>query len=245
MTLEQRLSETLHEVDSFEPSPDLYARVSRSLDEDRARRRRATLVWLASLASAAIVMVCLGLLVFRDRGGFLVVPRWGVELLETVVLVTIVLLLAPLIRRFGGFYVSEVFRLDPPVGDRFLRLLDIAYYLVFSGRILSDADLTGLGGAVRLGVELEAALDRIAWVLTMMGALHAGTLLALPVVGLVFSSVVRRARRLQAGALAPDVSPQALQADRLASWIVWALAALVVVGALLTIGVVIGVGLDR
>ena len=40
MTLEQVLSATLHSADDYDPSPDLFAKVQRSIDEDRAHRRR-------------------------------------------------------------------------------------------------------------------------------------------------------------------------------------------------------------
>lgn len=242
MTLEQRLFDALHEVDSFDPSPDLFARVARSLEEDAAHRLRVQMAWLAGVASLAAVLVYLGLVVSRGRSGVLVVPGWAIEVLEKVVAVALVLLLAPIIRRFGGHYVSDVFRLDPATGTRFLRLLDIAYYLVLFGFILANAELTALGRITPLGGALESVLEGVASLLVVIGVLHAANLLMLPVVGLVFSSVVRRTARYQAGADAPAISPKAVQADRVSSWIVWVLTALVFAGVLLTIGVVIGAG---
>jgi hypothetical protein len=76
----------------------------------------------------------------------------------------------------------------------------------------------------------------------VMGLFHAATLLALPVIGLVFSSSVRRVERRRAGAAAPEVSSRALQADRVVSWIVWLAAGLILVGAFVGVGIVIGRG---
>ena len=232
MTLEQQLTEALHEVDGFDPSPDLYARVTRSLDEDRVYRRRIRAAWLATLASFAAVVVYLGLMVTRTSTGALVVPRWVLELLEVAVLVTLALLLAPLISRFGKFYVSDVFRLDPVTGDRFMSLLEIAYYLVFFGRILQGANLTRLRGMVQLGPGLEETFETVAVMLMFLGLIHAATLFGLPLVGLVFSSVVRRSERHRAGAGAPPVSENAVRADRVAAWVVRAVIGLLLAGAL-------------
>jgi hypothetical protein len=243
MTLEQRLSAALHEVDGFEPSTDLYARVRRSLEEDTAHRRRMGIVWFAAVASFAAVVVYLGLLITRSPAGALLIPTWAVELLETLVLVALTLMLAPIIRRFGGIYVSDVFRLDPGAGTRFLRLLDIAYYLVFFAVILLGVSLVGLDRVAPAGVALDQSLVRVGVLLLVMGLFHAGTLLGLPVIGLVFASSVRRVERSRAGADAPEVSPRAFQADQLASWIVWLAAGLILVAALVGVGIVIGRGI--
>jgi hypothetical protein len=245
MTLEQRLSDALHEVDSFDPSPDLFARVARSVEEDAAHRRRAQVAWLAAVGSLAAVVVYLGLMVTRSRAGSLIVPGWALELLEKMVSVGLVFLLAPVIRRFGGQYVSDVFRLDPATGTRFMRLLDIAYYLILLGFIIANAEVTPLGRPTLLRSGLESVLDGLASLLLLVGALHAANLMVLPVVGLVFSSAVRRAARHRAGIAAPPVSPKAVQADRVSSWIVWLSTVLLFAAVLLTIGIVIGTGLGR
>ncbi len=245
MTLEQRLSAALHEVDGFEASPDLFARVRRSLEEDAAHRRRLGIAWFAAVASVAAVIVYLGLLITRSPAGILVIPMWAVELLETTVMVALVLVLAPIIRRFGGIYVSDVFRLDPGAGTRFLQLLDIAYYLVFFAVILLGVSLIRLDGIAPAGAALDQSFLRVGVLLLVMGLFHAATLFGLPVIGLVFSSTVRRVERHRAGAAAPEVSSRALQADRLASWIVWLTAGLMLVGALVGVGIVIGVGVAR
>ncbi|HSO50403.1 MAG TPA: hypothetical protein VLS86_07630 [Acidimicrobiia bacterium] len=245
MTLEQRLSEALHEVDRFEPSPDLFARVERSLDEDATHRRRVRVTWLAAMASLTAIVVFLGLLVRTGATGLLVFPVWGLELLETVILVSLIFVLAPVISRFGDFYVADVFRLDPGTGKRFMRLLEIAYYLVFLGGVLQGVHLTRLGRVVRLGPGLETMLEGIAELLLFMGVFHAMSLFGLPVVGLVFSSVVRRAERQRAGSSAPPISSKAQQADRIASWVVQITFGLVLLGALVAlIGGVVSIGFD-
>ncbi len=50
MTFEQLVGDALHAADTYEPSPDLFARVQRSIDEDAAYRRRARRValWVAA-----------------------------------------------------------------------------------------------------------------------------------------------------------------------------------------------------
>jgi len=245
MTLEQQLSEALHEVDGFEPSPDLFARVTRSLDEDQVHRRRIRGAWLASLASFAAVVVYLGLTVTRTSSGALVVPRWVLESLEAAVLVTLALLLAPLISRFGKSYVSDVFRLDPGTGERFMSLLEIAYYLVFFGGILRGTNLTRLRGMVQLGPGLEEIFETVAVMLLFLGLIHAATLFGLPLVGLVFSSLVRRAERSHAGPGAPPVSENAVRADRVAAWIVRIVIGLLLFGALFGfVGVLGSFGFD-
>jgi hypothetical protein len=245
MTLEQRLFDTLHEVDSFEPSPDLFARVARSIEEDAAHRRRVQVLWIAGIAAVAAVVVYLGLAVSRNRLGSLVISGWASEVLENVIAVALVFVLAPVIRRFGRQYVADVFRLDPATGMRFLRLLDIAYYLALFGLIIARVELTGAGRMPLLRSALESTLDDLASLLMLIGVLHAANLLVLPVVGLVFSSVVRRAARDRAGVEAPPLSPKAVQADRICSWIVWVSTALIFATVLLTIGIVIGTGLGR
>ena len=46
-------------------------------------------------------------------------------------LITIVLVLGPLIKRYGKGYAADVFRANPRTGKSYLVLMDIAYYLIF------------------------------------------------------------------------------------------------------------------
>jgi hypothetical protein len=237
------LSDALHEVDGFHPSTDLFARVKRSLEEDEAHRRRLRIVWLTTLGGTALIGWFLGSFVSRGRSGALIIPIWSIELLETALLAALVLLLAPLIRRFGSPFIGDVFRLDPGAGARFLPLLEIAYYLVFSGRVVMTATITGFDRVTLLRPAIEGSLERVSVVLGMMGIMHALTLAGLPLVGLVFSALVRRDARRRAGPAAPPVSARAVEADRLASWIVWLTAGMVIAASLLAVGMAFGIGL--
>jgi hypothetical protein len=245
MSLEKRLIETLHEVDRFEPSPDLFARVNRSLSEAAAHRRRLLAVGFGTIGSVALMVTLIGSVTSRNVNGRLMTPVWSIEIVETLALAGLVLVLAPVIRRFGDAYVLAVFHLDPTLGPRFLRLLDLAYYLTFLGAVVATSDVTGLSRTADLATWAEGSLDRVAGVLMAMGVLHVTVLLSLPVVGLIHSSTVRRSRRQVAGAAAPPVSSPALRADTIASRLVWALAAIGVAGVLLLAGVALGFGFSR
>lgn len=241
MSLERRLAETLHLVDSFEPSPDLFARVQRSLEEDTAHRRRVALVALAVIGLTVSIVVFSGFMVSISDSGRMVSAAWVVELVEIVVMAALVSSLGPAVRRFGRFYVDEVFRLDPGAGNRFIALIDVAYYLVFVGIILVTTETRDLHRTVALIPELEGAMVRVGLLLATMGVLHTCNLLALPVIGLVHSASVRRS--LRSGGTAGPPSAKAEHADRWATRLVWGLAALAVTGLILGLGVVFGIGL--
>ncbi len=79
----------------------------------------------------------------------------------------------------------------------------------------------------------------------MMGILHALTIAVLPVMGLIFASNWRRAARAALGSEAPEPNPPAEKADRVATVIVWLVAAAVAAQLLLfiapgIIGLIIG-----
>lgn len=245
MSLERRISEALEEYDRFEPSPDLFARMQRSLEQDEAHRR--TVKRVATVIALAIVMIGVYLAVVSSRSsiGTLVAPRWALEVLETVVMVSLVVVVGPLIRRFGGIFIEDVFRLDPDTGRRFLRLLDVAYYLVFSGYTLVTVQLVDLSRPVALGLLMSMSVERLGGLLLLIGVLHAATIAALPALGLVFSSSVRRAARDRAGPTAPPVTPGAVRAETVARFIVWIAAAVVAVGGILAVGLAIGMGIGE
>lgn len=241
MTVEQLLADALHGADDFLPSPDLFAKVQRSIEEDAAHRRRVrrALTWAAAGLVAAFTWVA----VFLDiREGTATMPWWTVELLTVAILIALVVVLGPLIRRFGKVLALEVFRSNRETSQRFLTLLDIAYYLVFSAFILMttnfspQADWEGtLAG--QLGGDGE--LFRIAGLLLLMGILHTLTIAALPVMGLIFASNWRRAARVELGNNAPEPDSQAEKADRVATLIVWLVAA--ALGALALLFIVPGI----
>lgn len=203
MSVEQLLRETLHRADDYDPSPDLFARVQRSIEEDRAHRRRIRRVWIGVAASVAGVVAYLAVMA-EVVDGSVTWSWWALEVLTTAVLLVIVVVLGPLIRRFGRIYAADVFRANPPTGDRFLALLDIAYYLVFLAMILltvSVAPEPAWVGARGLTAYLDHAFMRIGDLLLLMGLLHSVTIVALPVLGLVFADA---RRRLPPAAAAPD-----------------------------------------
>lgn len=214
MTLEKRLSEALHSADRFHASPDLFARVERSVAEDRAHRRRfARNVALAVLAMG-LIAAFLGAVAKTNASGRLDLLRGALQVVETFVMITLIVVVGPSIRRFGLNYIADVFHASPGTGVRVLKLLDTAYYLVFSGLLLTSATFTRLELRVSLADGLEHSFDRIGRLTLVMGLLHALTLALLPIVGFVFSSIVWRARRAELGAEAPPISDGARQSER-------------------------------
>ena len=171
------------------------------------------------------------------------VPWWALELATDAVLVALVVVLGPLIRRFGATYATDVFRANPPTGERFLRLFDIAFYLLFAGYVLATASFgpEPPGSVGGLGPALEHAAGRLGGMLLLMGLLHGATIAGLPLIGLLFASSWRRGARAEMGEHAPPEDPRARAAERLASAVVWALIALVLVGgSILTAVLVLG-----
>jgi hypothetical protein len=71
-----------------------------------------------------------------------------------------------------------------------MRLLDLAYYLVFAGFVLGTVEFLDPLEASRLtlGEQLEDAAIRIGGLLLTMGVLHAITLIALPLTALIVNS---------------------------------------------------------
>ena len=195
MTLERRIKEALSAMDEVQPSIDLWARVSVSIDEDRLRRRRVRFL-LLSIATVVATLVAAGWW-FRVET---TIGRWGIdwramEVLESLVLVLLVVTLGPAIRRFGDGYAGAIFRSNPETGDRFIRLLDVAYYLVFCGFVLMTAEFERpVAAGWGVGEQLGEATSRIGGLLMAMGLLHAVTILVLPLVGLVFTAVWRQRR---------------------------------------------------
>jgi len=239
MSLEKRLSDALHRADVYQPSVDLFARLSRSIEEDKAHRRRMRTLALAVIGGLTVVMGFLIAVAERDASGALRMPKWSIQVVVLALLTACLLALGPAIRRLGQPYLADVFYMSPATGDRFARLLDIAYYLFFGGGILSSLDLTEADSLVLGSDGLMFATSQVALFLTLLGLAHAVNLLLLPVVGILFSSVTRRARRNTAGAEAPPVSQRARMADRLAMAIVIAAGLLGTGGVLILIALML------
>jgi hypothetical protein len=199
--LEQRLLGALNAAAAaVEPSGDLWSRVLHSIDEDRRHRRRVISVMVASLAimclAAVAVLVSLEehptLSALGHRVGW-----WQLELVESVVLVTLIACMAPAIRRFGRGYADDLFPQGDTTGDRLIALLDVAYLLVFTGYLFVSAEFTKPHAYVvwDFGEQLAGSVARIAGLLLLMGVLHAATFMALPLLALV-ANTTRTGRRL-------------------------------------------------
>jgi hypothetical protein len=187
MNIEQQLIDALRTIDGTEPSHDLWSRVVHSIEEDRAHRRRlagATAAVVATLLGLSIV----GLLGIADGPTGRQVRLPVMELIETIALVALVIVLGPAIRRFGRGYAGDLWPTTPATGNALLRLLDVAYLLVFSGFILLTADLDFASSTVTIASQVESALSRVGGLLLVMGALHAITIMALPAIALVSNS---------------------------------------------------------
>ena len=118
-----------------EPSPDLFARVVASIDDDRARRRHLARVGALWLAGTTAVTAGVLALTPRDGKG-LHMPWWILEVGTNLALLAIALWLGPFIKRFGRAYAADVFHDNPLTGKSYIVLTDIVYYLIFAAYIL-------------------------------------------------------------------------------------------------------------
>jgi hypothetical protein len=208
VNVEQQLTRALRTADRIEPSTDLWSRVVHSIEEDRAHRRRVRIATVATTATVACLVV-IGAVGSIDGplGRFVRPPV--MEAIETALLVALVIILGPAIRRFGRGYADDLWTASPTTPTALLRLLDVAYLLVFTGFILLTAEFEPTGtvptrridcfaadiACHAIGDQLESAAQRVGGLLLTMGILHAITLAALPAVALVSNST-RLGRRL-------------------------------------------------
>ncbi|MGQ0848925.1 MAG: hypothetical protein ACT4OP_07370 [Actinomycetota bacterium] len=108
---------------------------------------------------------------------------WMIELATNLILVGVVLVLGPLIKRFGRSYAADIFRANPRTGKSYLILMDIAYYLIFFAYILFTVSFSRPVEWRLVGNQLEAEVVRIGGMLLVMGLLHGLNVLSLPLVG--------------------------------------------------------------
>ena len=183
--VETRLRDALFAgASAAEESPDLFARIQLSIEDDRRRRQQRR-------RAAAIAVCIVGALVSivyatteRQQGEWLM-DWWVLELLADAVLIGLALWLGPLIKRFGKSYAADVFRANPRTGKSFIVLTDIAYYLIFLSYIMFTmryAPAANWGDTVT-AAQLQHETARIAGILLIIGLLHGLNLLALPVMG--------------------------------------------------------------
>jgi hypothetical protein len=165
-------------------SPDLFARVQLSIDEDRRlRRQRVRRIAVVACIVGAIASVVTG--VSDLEQGRLLMDWWVLELLTTAVLAGMALWLGPLIKRFGRSYAADVFRANPRTGKSFIVLTDVAYYLIFFAYILFTVSYEPKGswGDLVTPAQLQHETARLGGILLIIGMLHGLNLLALPVMG--------------------------------------------------------------
>lgn len=243
MSLEQLLSDTFHTADDYAPSPDLFAKVQRSIEEDNAHRRRIrmAIAWLvAALAAIVVFLVATA----RVEDGQVDMSFTSLELLVTAIMVAVVAVMGPAIRRFGETYEQSAFAGNPETGTQVLRLLDIAYYLIFGAYIVMTLmfepprDLPLLDRQFTDTLTAEAI--RLGGLLLLMGLLHIALLLALPVVGLVHSANLRRTRIVEGATSEDNVAAKIDRGVTVGTWVVAAYVLFQMVVAVL--GVLLGLG---
>jgi hypothetical protein len=109
---------------------------------------------------------------------------WVVELGTDVLLVAVVVLLGPLIKRFGRSYAGDIFRANPRTGKSYLVLMDVAYYLIFIAFILFTVTVRPPVEWERdLAAVFENQIVRLGGMLLLMGILHGLNVLSLPIIG--------------------------------------------------------------
>ena len=187
--MEQRLVEAFADARaSVHENPDLFARVARSLEEARARRRFR---WRLAVAIAGFILanVVLALtLSYIDNRRFNM-PWWVIELITDIVLVALAIGLGPFIKRFGRSYAADVFRANPRTGKSYLVLTDVAYYLIFTAFVLFTVTFVPpFDWRLSTGNQLKDEVARVGGILLIMGILHAANVVALPVIGRLLSS---------------------------------------------------------
>ncbi len=188
-TLEQRLHDALHAGANLTvPAPDLFARVQRSIDEDRHRRRRLQkrLMYLVVLIGAAAAVV---LTTPINEEGRMTMEWWVLEAIATVLLIGLAVWLGPFIKRFGRAYAADVFRANPATGKSFIVLADIVYYLIFGAYILftvrfqREENWPQFVGAA----QLQWVVARTGGILLIIGILHGANIVLMPMLGRLFS----------------------------------------------------------
>ncbi|HEY3486292.1 MAG TPA: hypothetical protein VGK49_12960 [Ilumatobacteraceae bacterium] len=114
---------------------------------------------------------------------------WILEIITVVALIAVVVVLGPLIKRFGRGYAADVFRANPRTGKSYLVLMDIAYYLIFGAYVLFvikwEPD-TGWEDQVN-AEQIQSSVVRLGGMLLLMGFLHGLNVLSLPVIGRLFT----------------------------------------------------------
>ena len=197
--LERRLLDAFADARmSVEPNDDLFARVTRSVDDAKSRRRfRWVLAGWLLIFVAATSALALALSDYDNRRFNM--QWWVIELTTNIVLIALAVGLGPFIKRFGRSYAADVFRANPRTGKSYLVLTDVAYYLIFTSFVLFTVTFVEpTEWSESTGAQLKDEVARIGGILLIMGVLHALNVVALPVIGGLLSNN----KRLEVGA--PD-----------------------------------------
>jgi hypothetical protein len=121
---------------------------------------------------------------------------------QLVALVVLVAVLGPAIQRFGRGYATDLWPSSPATAVALVKLLNVAYVLVFAGYILMTGALDVetstmvVGDCRRVSVDcadyfpdqMRYTAFRVAGLVLTMGLLHAITIIVLPIVALVSNS---------------------------------------------------------
>ncbi len=200
VALERRLIEAFADARAaVTEHPDLFARVTRSL-EDAQARRRFRLRLAAGIGGFVLANAALALSLSDYDNRSFAMPWWVIELITNIVLVALAIGLGPFIKRFGRAYAADVFRANPRTGKSYLVLTDVAYYLIFTSFVLFTVTFVEPRDWVdSTGAQLKHEVARIGGILLIMGILHAANVVALPVIG----GLLQNNRRLEQPA-APD-----------------------------------------
>jgi hypothetical protein len=187
--LERRLADAFADARAtVQERPDLFARVTRSLEDARARRsfrRRLALGLLAFVAANTAFALALS----DFDNGRITMPWWVIELVTNIVLAALAVGLGPFIKRFGRSYAADVFRSNPRTGKSYLVLTDVAYYLIFTSFVLFTVTFVEpTDWRDSTGAQLKHEVARIGGILLIMGVLHAANVVALPVIGRLLTS---------------------------------------------------------
>ena len=114
---------------------------------------------------------------------------WILELITVGVMIAVVGVLGPLIKRFGKAYAADVFRANPRTGKSYLVLMDFAYYMIFGAYILFVTKWEPDQGWEQTvnAEQLQGSVVRIGGMLLLMGLLHGLNVLTLPMIGRIFT----------------------------------------------------------
>jgi hypothetical protein len=114
---------------------------------------------------------------------------WILELVSVGVMIAVVGILGPLIKRFGKAYAADVFRANLRTGKSYLVLMDFAYYMIFGAYILFVIKWEPDQGWEQTvnAQQLQGSVVRVGGMLLLMGLLHGLNVLTLPMIGRIFT----------------------------------------------------------